>query len=584
MASTIGLAITALTSKVGILSRKASIRLATETGEKVLARKGELGRNLNVEEIEQVFAEVLPKKCRPKIITTEAEVRECLKRDGLNEEQINAQISGCIKNHMAAAMVFNGTRKCPIFIPREGESWLPDALKSYLETMAPATVAHETEHALEKNCRVFDVFKRKTSGIRRFFGKLFDKNYIENLSNREVAVHNFEADIQQSLIPTANRNPETGVIKMNCEPTIESISERLGGENFAEKLRQIMREKFASGVNKGSEQNKRLKLMSYWMDMERPAYEVTGKMEEKIYGLKDGENGISTGIAKGYEAARQIAKQERRTYWINRLLGRLKKPNVYVTDKDILRHASNKEDREILIQMIAGMEKEEKISLIRFLSSNQGQEKSIKNLHKFLEATKIDGKPLYTNLEYLEGISTETLINPDFIKIAKLSDASFCGTPAYKWALKDIAKCTPEQIREFAKIADTKEVVEPRIVELSAEESAQFKKILGISENPKKTNAIKASEEKPIEYSYRYNLLASYISNPHFNELKAFADIKVGNEYPYADIVGGISRLSKERIKAILERAQKAAKEEISIFRDICQEIDAISEPSRIRL
>ena len=92
MATLLGLAITNLTSKVGILSRKASIRLATETGEKVLQRKGELGRNLNSEEIEQVFAEVLPKRCRPKIITTEEEVRECLKREGLNDKQINEQL------------------------------------------------------------------------------------------------------------------------------------------------------------------------------------------------------------------------------------------------------------------------------------------------------------------------------------------------------------------------------------------------------------------------------------------------------------------------------------------------------------
>jgi len=578
MATILGIAITNLTSKAGILSRKASIRLATEVGEKVLQRKGELGRNLNAEEIEQVFAEVLPKKCRPKIITTEAEVRECLKRDGLNEEQINAQISGCKKNYMAAAIVFNGIRKYPIYMPTEGEAWIPSALKPYLDAMAPATVAHETEHALEKNCRIFDIFKRQTSGIKKFFGKLFDKNYMENLSNREVAIHNFEGEMQKKLQPIADVDAaKSGIVKMNCEPTVESISEQLGGEGkLVENLRQIMRENYASGLNKGSEQNKRFKLMSYWMDMERPAYEVTGKMEEKIYGLKEGENGINTGIAKGYEAARKIAKQERRTYWINKILGRLKKPNVYVTDKDILRHATSKEEKEILTKMIANMEEEQKISLIRFLSANQGQKSPIKSLHQFLEATKIDGKPLYTNLEYLEGISPEILTNPDFIKIAKLSDASFSGTAAYKWALKDIAQCTPEQIREFAKIADTKEIVVPKIAKVSVKRSTQLKKFLGISENTTITNAIKASEETPIEYSYRYNLLASYISNPHFNELKAFADINVDGKYPYACLVEGIARLPSERIKTNLELAQKAAKEGKSIFDDICQEIDSI--------
>ena len=83
--------------------------------------------------------------------------------------------------------------------------------------------------------------------------------------------------------------------------------------------------------------------------------------------------------------------------------------------------------------------------------------------------------------------------------------------------------------------------------------------------------------ERPIEYSYRYNLLASYISNPHFNELKAFADIKVGNNYPYADLVGGITRLPKERIKENLELAQIAAKDGKSVFKEICKEIDEFS-------
>ena len=85
MASTIGLAITALTSKVGILSRKASIRLATETGEKVLARKGELGRNLNVEEIEQVFAEVLLNNNDPSKITLDR-AKEILK-DSISKDK-----------------------------------------------------------------------------------------------------------------------------------------------------------------------------------------------------------------------------------------------------------------------------------------------------------------------------------------------------------------------------------------------------------------------------------------------------------------------------------------------------------------
>ena len=56
MSSMLGIAITNLTSKFGVLSRKVSVRLATETGEKALERSRQLGRKLNKEEVEQVFA------------------------------------------------------------------------------------------------------------------------------------------------------------------------------------------------------------------------------------------------------------------------------------------------------------------------------------------------------------------------------------------------------------------------------------------------------------------------------------------------------------------------------------------------
>ena len=45
MASAFGLAVTNLTSKFGILSRKACIRHATETGEQALVKRNDLGRS-----------------------------------------------------------------------------------------------------------------------------------------------------------------------------------------------------------------------------------------------------------------------------------------------------------------------------------------------------------------------------------------------------------------------------------------------------------------------------------------------------------------------------------------------------------
>ena len=175
-------------------------------------------------------------------------------------------------------------------------------------------------------------------------------------------------------------------MKMNCEPTVESISEKISGSgqgDLTDIVRTIMRKNCASAVNQGSENNQRLKLLRYWTDMERPAYEITGKMERKIYNLKDGEYGINAGIAKGYETAIKVAKQERRQYWINKLLGRLKKPNIYATDKDSFRYASTGDEKTILTQMIQGMDKETKSDLIRILYSNQEQKNLIQNYLNF---------------------------------------------------------------------------------------------------------------------------------------------------------------------------------------------------------
>ena len=331
MASAFGLAVTNLTSKFGILSRKACIRLATETGEKALVKRNDLGRNLNKQELEQLFAEALPKRCRPKIITEDSEAIECLKRSGYSEEQINAQIKTIDDACFVAANVSDGTRKMKYWMPFERIANFEGTIKDYIEYTTPAFIAHEMEHSLEKNCRVIDIFRRKFSKIKKAVGKFFDKNYTEKVNQRQIGIHEFEAELQKTLIPTAELNKETGFIQLKCKPTVEEITkffEQTEGVSLAYKLRSIMRKNYASGLNKDSETRKRLKLMKYWMDMERPAYEVTGKMEHKICGFKEDEHTINEAIAKGYESAINVTKQEQRTYWINKLLG------IFVKNKE----------------------------------------------------------------------------------------------------------------------------------------------------------------------------------------------------------------------------------------------------------
>ena len=350
MSSRLGIAITNLTSKFGILSRKASIRLATETGEKVLERKMLLGRNLNKQELEQVFTEVIPKKCRPKIITTDEEVMECFKRTGFSEEHIKAQIQACENAYMAAANVINGTGRYRLWIPYERMNKQTGIIKEYFDNIFPATVAHEVEHSLEKNCRITDILRRKTQVFFMKFNNSFNKNALETINQRQIGVHEFEADLQMALVPTATMDKETNVMKLLCKPTIESISEVLqqkDGVGLLEKLRSIMRKKYASGVNRGSDTNQRLKLLRFWMDMERPAYEVTGKIERKILNLKDNEYALNEAVATGYEMAYNISRFTNSDYGIG-ITGKLNRAdenNNYGEDNEVFISIFDKENQ-----------------------------------------------------------------------------------------------------------------------------------------------------------------------------------------------------------------------------------------------
>ena len=549
MASSFGIAVTNLTSKFGVLSRKACIRLATETGEKTLAKKLELGRNPNKEEIEQIFAEILPKACRPKIITKDSEVYESLRKSGFTDEQIAAQLQNVEKNAMAAANVSNGTKKYTYWVPYERHEKISEpTIKQYIETTFPAFIGHEMEHSLEKNCRVIDILRRKTSKIRAAIFKFFDKNYTDKLSNRLMAVHDYEGQLQIAIAKTLKIDETTGNIIAKCKATVKDISDLLKNEtgvSMEENLQKLIRENYASAGHKGSENDKRFRLLRYWLDMERPAYEVTGQLERKILGLKDGEYSPNEVIAKGYEASIDIAKQERRTYWKNKLFGRLKKPNIYVTDKDILKHAVNKEEEEqILTDIIKDMSVEQKQRFIKVLSSLEGQPNAINSLSQFLNATTVDGKSIWRHsLHKLEGINTELLSNPDFLKIAKITNKD--GLPVYEYVIKDIAATKPENIKKFAEIADKNYIEELNVNGM----------------NIKKQN-------------YIYEYMVSFLDNPNFNELKSFCEIKVDGKTPYCDLLYGLSKLLPERIKANLELAQQSAKEGKSVFQEICQEIE----------
>ena len=416
MLSSLGITITKLTSKFGILSRKACVRIATEAGTKAVDKSKELGRMLNKKEIEQIFVETVPKKCRPKLLTSNQEAIDVFRRTGHTEDEIKEFMS----LPFGAAVLENGKRKWPIWIPFEK---FRTELPKQMEMLMSSTIGHELEHALEKNNRVIEILRRKTTGIKETVCKFFDKNYKHRVCEREIEIHKFETEIQMVLLDCFDRK----LGKFVCEPKIESIDKYLKEKNgigLIERLRKFLHKNYANPQNSGSEQLRRFNKINFWLDMEKPAYQVTGTVDRYYFGIPNGETFITESISKGYEAAIDIVKKDRISYLKNLLFGKLKKPNIFATDNDILKYARTTNEKQVLEQLISGLNKDQKRKLIKVLYSYEGQPEAIKTIKTFLNKTTIKGNNIYLDkLELFEGINSQLLTNPNFIKIAKLANS-----------------------------------------------------------------------------------------------------------------------------------------------------------------
>ena len=582
MATPLGIAITNLTSKVGILSRRASIRLATETGKKLVDKSREVGRILQPEEIQEVFTQTLPKKCRPKIISTE-EVQPYLERHGLDEKQKKELMEST--KMMGAATVSNLTKKSVIWLPYEKLSALPIGI----EPIVNSAVAHELEHALEANHRFTRIIQRKFKKIQLDIGKFFDKNYVEKEKLRECGVHEFENQLQLEFLGCIT--PGSGNLAMKCEPGLEEVGQflNIGGQKGMEhKIRAKMRNIYASAENQGSETDKRLRILRLWMDKEEPAYKVTGDVDRYGFNMKEGEVSINTGIANGYKAAKKIALKERLLYWKNKLFCKMKKPNVYMSDKDLMRYASTKEEKNMMNELIQNMDSKQKGKLIKFLYANEGKPNTIENIKKFLDETKVNGESLYINdLEKLEGISTDVLANPDFQKIARLTYGENAGNPVYIYDLKSISQAKPARIAEFAKIAGTRTPHISEDIPIKAE--GRLKEALEAMRKSAEKNTDTIPCDEIIQYDYQYKYLANCILSPDFNAIKAFAEIRTPDgKLPYADMLSSLKNLPSERIKYYYDLAKtdfaNIDKIKDSIFKEVEQIMKNTEQPVSIKL
>ena len=523
-----GKAITALTSRFGVVSQKACVRLATETGKKMVDECNRLGRTLNKQELENVFAQTLPKKLRPKILDSREEIVLQLEKLGFPRAQAQQLANN---PNMAGGCVNNGTNKTTIFV---------DPRVQKIDTFCSFN-AHELEHALELNNRLSGITNRKLFPFKMLTGKaLFGKdvrdiNYIvnKNKSNLEAAIQ------QQNGTFTTLTNKA-----LNCDATRESVMafNGLNETRYTVQLRSILRQ-FADGRRYGSMNNTTLKFFNQTMKREIPAYTVGGEVQHYALQLGKGQIATQTGTAIVYKDAQKIIKAERRLFLKNKLFGKLKKPSVYQSEKDLLRLAQSKEDKKLIKSLIKGMNIEQKEQLFAALKTNPN---ALNNIKLFREATMVNGKYIYDdNLKQIMNINPEILKNPDFLKIAKVTTSD--GYPIYAYQLEQFSKTKPQNLKKFAEIADTK--------------------IMDCGD--------------PI---FLYDDLASMIEHPQFDKMKKLVDLEVNGIYPYKNLPYGMRSLSAEQIDKALIEATQAQKNGKVIVDTIGQWIDdAIAATQHIR-
>ena len=123
--------------------------MATETGEKLVDASAKLGRDLTAKEIQSVFETTLPKKLRPKLLGSRQEIEEMFKGIGYSSERAHAT---AYSPNMMGGCIPAGSGKNPIFIDKGVFDYLTNN----------ANIAHELEHALERNNSFSGIFAKIT--------------------------------------------------------------------------------------------------------------------------------------------------------------------------------------------------------------------------------------------------------------------------------------------------------------------------------------------------------------------------------------------------------------------------------------
>lgn len=179
-------------NKLGICSKKASIKYATEAGRCLVDESVKLGRNLTNKEIEDVFVRTLPEKIRPKILNTKESAIEALKQGGL----INAEEFMANPEIMGVAITA-GKKKASIFADLGAADKFAEVTGFDSRIIANSIVAHELQHAIQRNNTIGGILKRR---IFEPIGKKLIKNYDELTKKNNNLFLKFQLELQNLAI------------------------------------------------------------------------------------------------------------------------------------------------------------------------------------------------------------------------------------------------------------------------------------------------------------------------------------------------------------------------------------------------
>jgi len=387
--SAIGFAITKITSRFGLLSRKASMRLATETGKKLVDKTNQVGRTLNKSEIEDVFVETLPKRCRPKILTEKAEIKEQFRKLGMTDEMAEIQMENA-----AAGAVPNGMGKRSIYLPLQE-----------MEEEIPSLTAHEVEHVLESNNTLKGKLSRRVLGLLVLPKLLLDKNFAIKMTNLRQKAGDLEGVLQTRLFSDSEKLYASA-------PTKEGLAEALStdAKGLSDKIRQAIRE--VINPTNSTTSKSEYSVSKQILDIEIPAYKVGGEVERYAMKMGKNETSPSQAVSMVYEEARKILNEEQKLFLKNKKVGKLELPLEYEYDKDFTRLVSNPEEHKLLQEMAKEQELNEAI-----YNAILKHKPNIKVTKEFIDKTGMELD--YTILEVNENI----LKNSNVVELIKNTNA-----------------------------------------------------------------------------------------------------------------------------------------------------------------